>query len=176
MTSTLRRAATVTALAGAAAASVAFLGAGTASAMPTDFRCTAAQVDTSIVAGDPGAGQRYANVVFTAKPGESCNFQGALPVSFTGADGVTVTPEAGSSDAPLVTIADGQQATMLLHWSGIEAPEHQVQPSAVTITASGTTTPRGDTSDPQITLPWDQSPLDASAEAHTVTVGPVVAA
>ncbi|WP_326566112.1 DUF4232 domain-containing protein [Amycolatopsis rhabdoformis] len=175
MTSTFRRAATVTALAGTAVAAVALAGAGTASAMPTDFRCTASQVDTTIVAGDPGAGQRYATVVFTAKPGESCNFQGALPVSFTGADGVTVTPDT-TSDAPLVTIADGQQATMLLHWTGIEAPEHQVQPTAITITAPATTTPRGDTSDPRITLPWNQSPLDASAEAHDVTVGPVVAA
>ncbi|MFI5610692.1 DUF4232 domain-containing protein [Amycolatopsis sp. NPDC051903] len=176
MTSTFRRAAAVTGLAGAAVAAVAFASAGTASAMPTDFRCTAGQVDTTIVAGDPGAGQRYANVVFTAKPGESCNLEGALPVAFTGADGVTVTADPSAANAPLVTISDGQQATMLLHWSGIEGPEQQVQPTSVTITAPGVTTPRGDTSDPRITLPWNQSPLDNAPEAHEVTVGPVVAA
>ncbi|WP_239154406.1 DUF4232 domain-containing protein [Amycolatopsis sp. FDAARGOS 1241] len=172
MTSNFRRAAAVTGLAGAA---VAFAGAGTASAMPTDFRCTAGQVDTTIVAGDPGAGQRYVAVVFTAKPGESCNLEGALPVAFAGADGVTVAPDPGAASA-LVTLSNGRQATMLLHWTGIEDPEWQVRPTSVTITAPGTTTPHGVTSDPRITLPWNQSPLDNAPEAYEVTVGPVVAA
>jgi hypothetical protein len=170
MTIGLRHLAAVAAIAGATAV---FAGAGTASAMPTDFRCTAGQVDTALLAGDPGAGQRYAYVQFTAKPGVSCNFQGALPVALTGADGITVTPV--TEDAPLVTIADGQSATMLLHWTGIEAPENQARPSSVTVTAPGTTDPRGTDSDPRITLPWNQGPLDNSADAHSLTVGAVTA-
>ncbi|GAB3149805.1 hypothetical protein GCM10027258_46880 [Amycolatopsis stemonae] len=164
---------TVTALTVTGAAVLAT--AGTAVAMPTDFRCTSAQVDTTLVAGSPGAGQRYASVEFTAKPGESCTLQGALPVALAGAPGVTVTPDPAAADAPSVTVAEGAPASMLLHWTGIEGPENQVRPASVTVTAPQTTTPRGDTSDPAITLPWNQGPLDDAAEAHGLTVGAVTA-
>lgn len=167
---------TVVALAVTGAATTAVVAAaGTASAMPTDFACTASQVDTTLVAGSPGAGQRYASVQFTAKPGETCTLQGALPVALTGAEGITVTPDPAAADAPRVTVTDGAPASMLLHWTGIEAPEHQVEPASVTVTAPQTTTPRGETSDPAITLPWNQGPLDDSAEAHELVVGPVTA-
>jgi hypothetical protein len=172
--SVIARSVTALAVTGAAATAV-VAAAGTASALPTDFNCTSSQIDTTLVAGSPGAGQRYASVEFTAKPGESCTLQGALPVTLTGADGVTVTPDPAPADAPAVTVADGAPASMLLHWTGIEAPENQVQPSSVTVTAPQTTTPRGDTSDPAITLPWNQGPLDDSADAHRLTVGAVTA-
>lgn len=170
----VRRTVIALAVTGAAATAV-VAAAGTAGAMPTDFNCTSSQVETTLVAGSPGAGQRYASVQFTAKPGETCTLQGALPVTLTGADGVTVTPAPDAADAPAVTVAEGAPASMLLHWTGIEAPENQVRPSSVTVTAPQTTTPRGDVSDPAITLPWNQGPLDASAEAHRLTVGPVTA-
>ncbi|MEA5360156.1 DUF4232 domain-containing protein [Amycolatopsis sp., V23-08] len=170
----IRRTVTALAVTGAAASAV-VAGAGAASAMPTDFNCTSGQVDTTLVAGDPGAGQRYASVVFTAKPGDSCTLPGSLPVTLTGADGITVTTDPAAADAPPVTVADGAPASMLLHWTGIEAPENQVSPVSVTVTAPATTTPRGDTSDPAITLPWTQGAMDNSTEAHTLTVGPVTA-
>lgn len=170
----IRRTVTALAVTGAAASAV-LVTAGAASAMPTDFACTSSQVDTTLVAGSPGAGQRYASVQFTAKPGETCTLQGALPVGLTGADGVTVTPDPAAADAPRVTVAEGAPASMLLHWTGIEGPGSQVEPSSVTVTAPQTTTPRGDTSDPAITLPWTQGPLDASAQAHSLTVGAVTA-
>jgi cell division septation protein DedD len=172
MNTGLRRIVAGTAVLGATAA-VVLTSAAAASAMPTDFRCTSAQVDTTLVPGSPGAGQRYATVKFTAKPGVMCNFQGSLPVSLTGAPGVTVTNEAG--DAPLVAISDGQSATMLLHWTGIEAPENQVQPASVTVVAPSDTDPRGVTSDPHITLPWNLGAMDDSAQAHELIVGPVTA-
>ena len=172
MNTGLRRFIAGTAVLGATAA-VALTTAAAASAMPTDFRCTSAQVETTLVPGSPGAGQRYAYVKFTAKPGVTCNFQGSLPVSLAGAPGVTVTYEAG--DAPLVTISNGQSATMLLHWTGIESPANQVQPTGVTIVAPGVTDPRGATSDPHITLPWNLGALDNSAQAHELIVSPVTA-
>jgi cell division septation protein DedD len=173
MNTGLRRFVAGTAVLGATAAIV-LTSAAAASAMPTDFRCTSAQVDTTLVPGSPGAGQRYALVKFTAKPGVTCNFQGSLPVSLAGAPGITVVNEGG--DAPLVTISDGQSATMLLHWTGIESPENQVQPASVTVVAPSDTDPRGVTSDPHITLPWNQGPMDDSAQAHELIVGPVTAA
>ncbi|MCR6487989.1 DUF4232 domain-containing protein [Amycolatopsis sp. OK19-0408] len=170
----IRRTVTALAVTGAAATAV-VAAAGTAAAMPTDFRCTSSQVDTTLVAGSPGAGQRYAFVQFTAKPGETCTLQGALPVALADAPGVTVTADPAAADAPSVTVTEGAPASMLLHWTGIEAAESQVEPSSVTVTAPQTTTPRGDTSDPAITLPWNQGPLDDSAEAHALTVGAVTA-
>jgi hypothetical protein len=113
-------------------------------------------------------------VTFTAKPGVTCNFQGSLPVSLAGAPGITVTNDDG--DAPLVTISDGQSATMLLHWTGIESPENQVQPASITVVAPSAVDPKGVTSDPRITLPWNLGPMDDSAQAHELIVGPVTAA
>ena len=175
MNTGLRRFAAGTAVLGTATV-VALVPVAAASAMPTDFRCTAGQVTTTLLPGEPGAGQRYAQVQFTAKPGVTCNFQGSLPVSLTGAPGIVVTTEDNAANAPLVTISDGQSATMLLHWTGIEAPEDQVTPANVTVVAPSDTDPRGVTSDPNITLPWNLGGLDNSAEAHDLIVGPVTAA
>ena len=172
MNAGLRRIAAGAVILGAA---VALVPAGVASAMPTDFRCTSAQVTTTLVPGSPGAGQRYAYVQFTAKPGQSCNFQGSLPVSLAGAPGIAVTTDADAANAPLVTIADGQSATMLLHWTGIEAPANQVTPDSVTVVAPSDTDPSGVTSDPHITLPWNQGAMDDSAQAHDLIVGAVTA-
>jgi hypothetical protein len=173
MNTGLRRLVAGTAVLGATAA-VALTSATAASAMPTDFRCTSAQVDTTLVPGSPGAGQRWATVTFTAKPGVTCNFQGSLPVTLAGAPGITVTND--GADAPLVTISDGQSATMVLHWTGIESPANQVQPASITVVAPSDTDPRGVTSDPRITLPWNLGAMDDSAQAHELIVGPVTAA
>lgn len=139
-----------------------FATAGTASAMPGDHLCTANEVTAKLVAGDPGAGQRYANVQFTAKPDRGCSLQGAQPVSLAGAPGIDVTTDRGQGK--LVTIANGESASMLLHWSGINAPAQQVTPSAVKITLAH---------DTFITLPWNQGPLDDSQEAHGLRVSAV---
>ncbi|QUQ67009.1 DUF4232 domain-containing protein [Kutzneria sp. CA-103260] len=175
MNTGLRRTAAGAAVLGAVAVA-ALVPAAAASAMPTDFRCTSAQVTTTLVPGEPGAGQRYAQVKFTAKPGQSCNFQGSLPVSLTGAPGITVTTAADAANAPLVTISDGQSATMLLHWTGIEAPSNQVTPASVTVVAPSTTDPRGISSDPNITLPWSLGAMDDSGQAHDLIVSAVTAA
>lgn len=166
----VRRAIAVVAVAGAAAAGSALL-AGTASAMPTDFNCTSAQIDTSLVWGDPGAGQRYGYVQFTAKPGVRCNIGGALPVSLADAPGVSVVED--DSPSQFVTIYDGESATMLLHWTGIEARADQVTPTSITVTAPSDEDLAGNVSDPEITLPWTLGPLDNAPEAHTLRVSAV---
>lgn len=142
------------------------LWAGTASAMPNEG-CNADQLVTTVVHGDPGAGQRYAEVQFTAKANQYCQLKGNLAVSLAGAPGVNVVADTSSASSPetVVHLRPGQSAHVLLHWTGIE--ENQVTPSAITITAPG------DYGKQQITLPWTQGPMDASAEAHTLTVGAV---
>lgn len=166
----VRRAVVVVAVAGAAAAGSAVL-AGTASAMPTDFNCTSAQVDTSLSWGDPGAGQRYGYVQFTAHAGVRCSIGGALPLTLAGAPDVTVEEDQTPSES--VSIFNGESATMLLHWTGIEAPADQETPTSVTVTAPASEDLAGNVSDPEITLPWTLGPLDAAPEAHTLRVGAI---
>lgn len=115
-----RTAATIAVLGAAVAGTTVFAGA--ASAMPAGGTCASGQLDTTLVAGDPGAGQRYANVQFTAKPGQTCTLRGALPLSLAGAPGIVVARDAPADGGPVVTVSDGHPASMLLHWTGIEAP------------------------------------------------------
>jgi hypothetical protein len=141
------------------------LWAGTASAMPAEG-CNADQLITTVVHGDPGAGQRYAEVQFTAKAHQYCQLKGILPVSLAGAPGVNVvadTSVAADPEKP-VHLSPGRSAHVVLHWTGIT--ENQVTPTSVTITTPGD---RGQ----QITLPWNQGSMDASDEANTLLVSGV---
>ena len=161
MAKRMRRAITVTAVA-AGVAGGALLATGAATAGPAT--CTQTDVDTALVPGEPGAGQRYGYVVFTARDGVECSLEGAQPLTLTGAPNVSVV--ADQAPAPVVVVSGGNAASMELHWTGVEAPERQQVPDAVTITA-----PTSDRAN--VTFPWSLGPVDASAEAHTLRVGPV---
>lgn len=150
----------------AATAAVGVLGAGPALANPTDQLCQAGQLDTTLVPGSPGAGQRYASVQFTAKPGNSCKLVGPLPVSLQGAPGVAVIVD--DSAAQPVYVTAGKPAHVLLHWTGIGAPEEQQTPDSITVGFVG----KGGGA---TKLVWNQGPVDASVESHTLDVGPVLA-
>jgi Protein of unknown function (DUF4232) len=165
ISTTTRRAVAAVALAGVAVTG-SVLWVGTASATPADHLCTADEVTTALVAGHPGAGQRYAYVQFTAKPDRGCSLHGSQPVSLADAAGVTVSND--GAQGALVTIADGQSARMLLHWTGIEASQNQVTPSSITVTLPSDTAPAT-----TVTLPWNQGALDNSAQAHSLTVSAV---
>lgn len=140
------------------------LSAGSASAMPSEG-CDASQLTTTIVPGSPGAGQRYAEIQFTAKDGQYCQLKGSVPVTLDGAPSVTVEPEAGQPDQ-VVHLRPGTSAHQLLHWTAIEASGDQATPSALTVHTPGTHAQT-------VTLPWQFGSLDASADAHTLRVGTV---
>jgi hypothetical protein len=162
--SIVRRGIAAVAVFGATAAG-AFALAGPASAMPNEG-CNADQLDTTLVAGSPGAGQRYAEIQFTAKAHQYCQLKGALPVSLKGAPAITVAGENGNGDPVVVHLRPGKSAHVLLHWTGIEAD--QVTPESVTV---GTPGDRAQS----VTLPWKQGSMDATVEAHTLRVGTVEA-
>ncbi|WP_329067935.1 DUF4232 domain-containing protein [Amycolatopsis sp. NBC_01480] len=167
---TLRR--TVAALAVAvAAAGLTALAAGTANAMPTDFNCTSGQLTTKLVYGGAGAGNREGFIQLTAKPGETCTLPASLPVDLVGAHDVLVNQL--PADGPAVQLTNGSSAYIPLHWTAIEAPAQQQTPLAIDVTAPQETTPRGDQSDPQISVPWNLGDVDASAASHTIDVGAV---
>ncbi|MEC3979578.1 DUF4232 domain-containing protein [Amycolatopsis sp. H20-H5] len=161
----VRRGIATAAVLGAATVGV-VVAAGSASAMPAEG-CNADQVTTTLVAGSPGAGQRYAEVVFTAKAHQYCQLKGSIPVSLNGAPAITVSLD-NASEAKVVHLRPGTSAHELLHWTGIEARADQATPESITVRTPGD---RGQS----VTLPWNQGPLDASADAHTLRVGVVEA-
>ncbi|GAB3744411.1 hypothetical protein GCM10027598_78950 [Amycolatopsis oliviviridis] len=168
----IRRSAVVLLVAGAAAGFT-VSAAGTAAAMPTDFDCTSGQVTSQLVYGGAGAGGRDAAIQFTAKQGETCTLPGTLPLDLVGAHDVVLSSDA-APDAPRVEISDGSSAYIPLHWSAIGSPQQET-PLAITVTAPQETSPRGDTSDPRITLPWDFGAVNAAPESHTIRTGAVTA-
>ncbi|MDT8911255.1 DUF4232 domain-containing protein [Amycolatopsis sp. PS_44_ISF1] len=168
---TVRRTVTALAVAGAAAGASA-LAAGTANAMPTDFNCASSQISTKLVYGGAGAGNRQAALQFTANPGETCTLPGSLPVNLVGAHDVLVNPQA-PADAPSVQLTDGSSAYIPLHWTAIDASSQQQTPLAIDVTAPQTTTPRGDQSDPEISVPWSLGGVDTSQVSHSIDVGAV---
>ena len=144
----------------------------TASAMPTDFDCTAGDMYTALVYGGAGAGNRYAAIQFTAKPDVTCTLPGALPVDLVGAHDVLIDNQA-PADAPSVELSADSPAYVPLHWTAIAAPDQQQTPLAVTVTAPQEYNPRGDYSDPNISLTWPFSAVDTTPESHTIDVGAV---
>jgi hypothetical protein len=170
---TLRRTVAALAVAGGAAGLTA-LAAGTANAMPTDFNCTSGQLATKLVYGGAGAGNREGFLQFTAKPGETCTLPASLPVDLVGAHDVLVDQQV-PADAPAVRLSNGSSAYLPLHWTAIESSAQQQTPLAIDVTAPQETTPRGDQSDPRITVPWNLGDVDASAASRTIDVGAVTA-
>ncbi|MCU1681998.1 MAG: hypothetical protein JWQ81_2737 [Amycolatopsis sp.] len=159
-----------TGIAAAAALGVSLAGAslwaGTASAMPAEG-CNADQLVTTVVHGSPGAGQRYAEVQFTAKAHQYCQLKGNLPVTITGARNVLVTPDT-FSPATVVHLRPGSSAHVLLHWTGIADAAQQETPNSITVRTPGD---RGQ----HVTLPWNEGSVDASPESHSIDVGVVQA-
>ena len=152
---------TIAALAATAAVGTGIVGAATASAAPAApavAKCTPSQFTTTLLAGDPGAGQRYATIRFTAKAGRKCTLPGHLPVTLTGAHNVLIDDEA-PADAPPVTISAGHPAQILLHWTAIEAEQDQQTPLAISVAGHD--------------LPWNQGSVDATPNTHTIDVGAV---
>lgn len=132
-------------------------GAGTGSAATADAAtCTADQLSTILVPGDPGAGQRFADIEFVAHDGVTCQLSGILPITLPGAPDVTV---ADDTPGTTVTLTSGQQAHMLLHWSAIDDP--QERPTSVVVTTAGA----------DLVTPWTLGAMDANPDgAHTVFV------
>jgi hypothetical protein len=168
--STLRRTVAVFAVAAATAGVTAFA-AGTAVAMPTDFECTSGQLATRLVDGG-GVGNRQAAVQLTAKPGVSCILPGSLPVDLTGAHSVLIGDNAPVG-APSVWLSDGASAYIPLRWTALEPYADQQTPLAITVTAPQQVDPRGDHSDPVMTVDWNLGAVDATAASHVIDVGAV---
>ena len=82
-------------------------------------RCHTSMLSARVVLGQPGAGQRYADLVLTNTSGASCRVYGYPGMQLLGASGghIPTAVERQPGTATLVTLAPGQQASSLLHWT-----------------------------------------------------------
>jgi hypothetical protein len=145
---------------GATAGAIA-LGAGSASAMPTDHGyCNASQVTTALVPGDAGAGQHHAALQVTANPGQICKIGGTLFPSLVNAPAISVVEGAPGTE---VTLAPGQSAHLTLSWSAVQVGAEQVTPDALSVLLPGE---RGDV----VTVPWNADGIDNFPQSHHLTV------
>lgn len=112
-----------------AAAGVFVVGAAqAATAAPAPAACKADQVTVTVGQVDGGAGQRYADLEFTAK-GASCTLTGYISnARFIARDGSALpTAASGTPDtvAP-TTLSAGHGASVALHWSGVPADDESL--------------------------------------------------
>jgi uncharacterized protein DUF4232 len=125
---------------------------GSAIAMPTDQRqCDLSQLSVTLVPGDPGMGQRVAQLDYEAKPGQSCELSGPARVTLADAPGVTVR-EANPPSFPVLTVAPGHPAHVSLRWSTVPGQTPPVTPTALVLENDGL---RGGS----IAMPWRFGPV-----------------
>lgn len=136
--------------------------------------CTANQFTTKLIPGDPGAGNRYGALQFTAKPGERCGLSGVPKVELVGARNVLLRNTA-PDNAPAVGIANGSSAYVPLRWTAIAAPGEKQTPNAITYIAPSNSNPHGDPIDPNVSQEWNLGAVDANTGSHTIEVGAVQA-
>lgn len=86
---------------------------------PSPGRCHTSMLSAHVVLGQPGAGQRYADLVLTNTSGTVCRVYGYPGMQLVSASGrnIPTAVERQPGTEPLVTLAPGRQASSLLHWT-----------------------------------------------------------
>jgi hypothetical protein len=149
------------ALAGAAGLATISL-AGSSWALPTHpGSCGTDQLIVTALSGAPVGGERFAQLQFTARNGQSCVLSGPQQISLADAPAVTVVPEPAGTPGE-VTVSPRHPAHETLRWSMQPRRFGQTQPTAVLVrtTNGGGVTRR---------LAWRFGPVDTD----TLYVGPV---
>lgn len=87
-----------------------------------DTTCQVSQLAAQLTEGSPGAGQRYATLVFTNNGGQPCTMLGFIGMQLRGMGGATLpTNVVRNSSVPssTVTLAPGAKAFTVLHWGAV---------------------------------------------------------
>lgn len=132
----------------------------TRDASPRVERCHTSMLSGSLTRAEPGAGQRYAELVLTNRSGQTCTLYGYGGLQLVGADGTplpTNTERTPNPGPQLVRLDPGDAASATLHWT---AMPHQGEP------AEGPCQPRPssvqvippDETD-ALSVPWDEGPV-----------------
>lgn len=110
-------------------------------------RCHTSMLSAHVVMGQPGAGQRYAELVLTNSSGSSCRVYGYPGLQLVTDSGAHVTTAVVREPAaePLAAIAPGQQVSSLLHWTIVpgtgEGPSCEPAASGLIVTPPDETAP-----------------------------------
>jgi hypothetical protein len=133
---------------------------GGSSQPPAGERCSTDELSGHLVEGDPGAGQRYAELVLTNTSGQTCEifgYGGAQLVAPDGSDLPTDLERDDSTPPQTVTLSPGDSAQSLLHWSVVvgegDTAGPQCQPSAATLAVI----PPDETT--SLDVPWQLGPV-----------------
>lgn len=110
----------------------------TTTATPAVTTCQVEQLAATLSEGDAGAGQRYANLVFTNNGSRACTMFGYIGLGLLTNNGTAMLPtdvvrNTGVTKAEITLAPGGGQAFTTLHWGVIggagEAQDVQCQPT-----------------------------------------------
>jgi hypothetical protein len=96
----------------------------TTTGVPAVTTCKVSQLSATLSEGDAGAGQRYANLVFTNNSTRACTMFGYIGMQLLTNNGTAMLPtdvvrNTGVTKAEITLAAGGGQAFTTLHWSVI---------------------------------------------------------
>ena len=96
----------------------------TTTGVPAITTCQIEQLAAALSEGDAGAGQRYANLVFTNNSNRACTMFGYIGMQLLTNNGTAMLPtdvvrNTGVTKAEITLAAGGGQAFTTLHWSVI---------------------------------------------------------
>ena len=94
------------------------------SSVPATSRCHTGELTGSLVAGSPGAGQRYATLVLRNAGRRTCTVHGygGLGLAGSGGRALPTSQVRAGGPAATVTLAPGVSVSSALHWSAVPGP------------------------------------------------------
>lgn len=123
-------------------------------------RCATADLAGSLVPGEPGAGQRYAQLVLTNTGDETCDIHGYGGAELRAADGEPLPTDlvrAGTKPPQTVTLAPGESASSQLHWSVVAGEGDSAAGDCQPVAAVLAVIPPDETA--SLDIAWDLGPV-----------------
>jgi hypothetical protein len=121
--------------------------------------CTTKDLRVDVVPGQSAAGQRYAALVLTNTSAGPCFVVGYPGLQLVSASGGTVPTDVvrADGDKKRVTLAAGEKASTLMHWSVVPGPGEPTDSACEPTAASLLVTPPDQTT--QLKSAWEGGPV-----------------
>lgn len=129
---------------------------------PVD-RCRTSELSGSLVAGSPGAGQRYATLVLRDTGGRTCTVDGYGGLGLVDAAGhplPTLQVRVPSPAPRAVVLGPGDAVSAALHWSAVAAAGDRPQGDCQPVAAALQVIPPDETG--ALSVPWSGGPVCGS--------------
>jgi Domain of unknown function (DUF4232) len=127
---------------------------------PRPDRCHTSELTGRLVAGSPGAGQRYATLTLTDTGGQTCTIDGYGGLGLAAADGSALPTRQNrvASPAPvLVTLHPGQAVSAQLHWGAVTGTGDNAPGACQPTPATLRVIPPDETD--ALSVPWSLGPV-----------------